>query len=810
MTKAGKSSAGELLSAARAALDGGRFAEAEQLYALAVREAPAEPDTHHDRGGFFKLLGRLDEAETELREALRLRPGFAPTRHALGTVLLSQGRYAEGWPLYDARHEIPALGLPKPQMPYAEWRGEPLEGKSLLIFGEQGLGDQIMYARFARQFAAQGADVTLFCQPQLARLFQALGVRVVPMSGRVDFPDPDYWVMSSSLPGRAGATLESVGTAPYLVGAPRAEGRIGVVARGNPQHTNDRNRSLPLAETARLMALPGAISLLPEDTGAGDLQATADIIAGLDLVISVDTAVAHLAGALGKPVWILLPGVMNDWRWLEGREDSPWYPTVRLLRQSTPGDWGPVLDQVAADLAALGLAPPPPPMVRGAPPDVASARKAVIARAETDIRRWSDAANLEPGWHPRAHLAANMIPRGARVLDLGCGDMHLEQCLPDGCAYLPCDVVRRDARTRVCNFNEGEFPGDLDCDVVTVLGVLEYIYDTPRFLRQLRALNRPVVLSYCPGGPSGPPDRGALGWVNDFTLEQLTRKLAEAGFEGIVGERMDPRQVILRLKPKAPPRAAEKNVWVVSFNNIDNFGDRLGVHLLNRILPSNATVRHVHHNPWDAPPDGDIDLLLLGLGNSLFGTLLTDDLLALMDRARAKVGLFGTQYRSRIDPARLGQVIGRLDAWYARSQEDLLLYGRGLSQARHMGDWLIDAFPLAKPTDSATLDLGTALRPDLALDRAVELIQRHRRVFSPRLHPLLCALTSAEEVAYQEQRPTGGEASGKFRSLFLDIFGVDKPEQQFWRVEREDVAAYKATVSRNIEDARRTIAALLG
>ncbi|MDB5494920.1 MAG: hypothetical protein JWP86_2257 [Phenylobacterium sp.] len=346
-------SAAELLSAAQAAHHASRYAEAEALYARAVEVAPDNADAHHDRGAFYKLVGRLPEAEAALRIAARLDAQTPRIRHALGFVLLSQGRYAEGWPLYEARHEMPQIGLAKPSLAYPEWRGEALTGRSLLIFGEQGLGDQIMSARFAAQLAARGVDVTLLCNLALERLFASLGVRVIGMSGPVAFPDPAAWVMSGDLAGRAGVTLETLPNAPYLRGEVRRRGAVGVVARGNPKHLNDAHRSLPPDLAARLLSLPGARSLAPEDSGAADFQDTADLIAGLDLVISVDTAVAHLAGAMGKPVWILLPAVMTDWRWGQAGEATPWYPSARLYRQPSPGDWAGVFDRIKRDLAGF-------------------------------------------------------------------------------------------------------------------------------------------------------------------------------------------------------------------------------------------------------------------------------------------------------------------------------------------------------------------------------------------------------------------------------------------------------------------------
>jgi tetratricopeptide (TPR) repeat protein len=253
--------ASQLLSAARAAHDAGRYDEAEAIYARAIELAPENADVRHNRGAFYKLIGRLAQAEAELRIALDLDPKTPRIRHALGFVLLSQGRYAEGWPLYEARHETPQIGLAKPGLRYPEWRGEDLKGQSLLIFGEQGLGDQIMAARFAPWLAARGVDVTLLCNPALVRLFAGLGVRVVGMSGSVEFPTPAAWVMSGDLAGRAGITPQTIPNAPYLRGQARGAGGVGVMARGNPTHLNDANRSLPPELAARLAALPGAHSL---------------------------------------------------------------------------------------------------------------------------------------------------------------------------------------------------------------------------------------------------------------------------------------------------------------------------------------------------------------------------------------------------------------------------------------------------------------------------------------------------------------------------------------------------------------------
>jgi len=313
----------------------------------------------HNRGVVFEDQGRLAEAEAAFRAALRLAPDQYATEARLGALLLSLGNLPEGFRHFEARHGEPRLA--KPKLPFPEWQGEPPAGRRLLIWPEQGFGDQIQFARFAPVLKAQGAEVTLLCRPGLERLFeQSLdGIDVRAAAGAVEFPDPDYWVMGPSLAGRMGMTLETLPNAPYLRAAGPAPDlppgfRVGLVATGNPQHANDANRSLHPTAAARLRALPATlVELDPAKSGARDFADTAAIIEALDLVITVDTSVAHLAGALGKPCWVLLPALKTDWRWLRDRADSPWYPSLRLYRQPAPGDWDSVLAAVARDLHPL-------------------------------------------------------------------------------------------------------------------------------------------------------------------------------------------------------------------------------------------------------------------------------------------------------------------------------------------------------------------------------------------------------------------------------------------------------------------------
>ncbi|UXY15794.1 tetratricopeptide repeat protein [Chitiniphilus purpureus] len=363
----------------------GRTTEAEAAYAAALRHDPDAPATHSNLGVLLADLGREQEAEAAFRHALTLAPGYARARLNLAFLLLAQGRWHEGWLAHEARLDP---GLPQPGRlptdlgcPY--WQGEPLGGKTVLLWLEQGYGDQLQFCRYATSLKESGAArVVLVCQPPLLRLLHTLAAAdaVLPLDAAADASHGcDYWIMSMSLPRHFGLVD---GPWPYL-GADAAEQarwapqlpqgplRVGLFWRGNPRHHNDTRRSLPGPAVLAPLAVSEQIrfvSLQPGDTEAAappqlpltrlgdaltDFADTAAILTQLDLLISVDSAVAHLAGALGVPCWILLPARGTDWRWLRNSRHSPWYPdNVQLFRQTTPGDWEGLIDHVAVTLAA--------------------------------------------------------------------------------------------------------------------------------------------------------------------------------------------------------------------------------------------------------------------------------------------------------------------------------------------------------------------------------------------------------------------------------------------------------------------------
>ena len=363
----------------------GLLSEAEVAYQQALALKPDFADAWNNLAVLLKDQRRFAEAEAGYRRALALNPDLPDGRMNLGMLLLTLGRYEEGWALYESR-----VGAGRddwctpPALPCPRWQGEDLRGKSLLIWFEQGYGDQIQFLRFIPQLRERCLGrLTLVCKPVLKRLFQqSLFAPLIDQllsepearSRHASLASHDFWVFPLSLPLYLGLRADNIpAPLPYLnVDPERArywtsrlhsdgQRRIGLVWKGSSINGNDAWRSLPDLQTlAPLWQLQG-VHFISLQKGQGEAEArfpppgqpllalgsqmedfadAAAIVSQLDLLISVDTAIAHLAGALNKACWVLLPRIGRDWRWGDERDDSPWYPgALRLFRQNTPGDW---------------------------------------------------------------------------------------------------------------------------------------------------------------------------------------------------------------------------------------------------------------------------------------------------------------------------------------------------------------------------------------------------------------------------------------------------------------------------------------
>lgn len=318
----------------------GDFEAAERGY----RQFPNHKDALQNLAALYNEIGRGPEAEAILRHILAHFPDYAPSRYSLAFRLLETRRYAEAWPLHEARRAVLPLRNPVTDAP--EWRGEPLTGKRLVVVAEQGLGDQMMFGRYLPTLRSMGAEVVVACDPRsMSRLFEWAGFRTHPyFAGRTGLPETDMWTFCGSLP----LHIPTHGPVdPVYLPRGSGGGGVGVVAKGSAAHLMDAYRSLSGGAEACLLSL--GRNLLPQGTGALDYLETAKIVAGLDLVITVDTSIAHLAGAMSVPCWVMLSSIGMDWRWNDGVR-SDWYPSARLFRQQTPGDWSSVIADVRAAL----------------------------------------------------------------------------------------------------------------------------------------------------------------------------------------------------------------------------------------------------------------------------------------------------------------------------------------------------------------------------------------------------------------------------------------------------------------------------
>jgi Flp pilus assembly protein TadD len=356
----------------------GNLADAEVSFRQALSGKPDSAEVHNNLGNVLLMQLRPKEAVPCFQQALRLKPDLADAHLTLGTSYLLLGNFERGWPEYEWRMKFQQVA----PGPAPRWDGGSLTGKTIVLHAEQGAGDNIQFIRYAAVVKERGATVVFDCYPSLCGVLASCpGIdHLVPRGGVL--PAGDVQAPLLSLPGLCGTTLASVpARIPYLIadrGCVKAWQdrlavfpgfKVGICWQGTPTYKYDKHRSVPLTQFAPLTEVPG-LRLVCLQQGAGREQwdqlpgqwpsielpkrpeepaqawmDSAALICALDLVITVDTAVAHLAGALGVPVWVALP-FAPDWRWLLERDDSPWYPSMRLFRQSRPGDWPGVFQRI--------------------------------------------------------------------------------------------------------------------------------------------------------------------------------------------------------------------------------------------------------------------------------------------------------------------------------------------------------------------------------------------------------------------------------------------------------------------------------
>lgn len=367
----------------------GRLDEALDLARDFFARRPGDAEAAYRLGQVHHARGEIQEALAWARRALMLAPDHAAAHGALAEALLLGGDYEAGWEEYEWRFRLPGAApfLPEPlRRGRPQWQGAPLGDGPLMLVGDQGFGDVIQFSRYIPWVLAQGQSTILGVSDEMAPLMRRM-FPGLPLATRArDYQDFAACCPLSGLPRLHGTRVATI-PPPVAVpndprraetwrqrlsqALPQGKRRIGLVWAGRPTHPNDRNRSIPFTTLAAVLgAIPGiALVSLQKGARAGEIAAyagtaplfdaaafltdyaeTADAIAALDLVVSVDTSVAHLAGAMGHPTWLLLPFV-PDWRWGMGRADTPWYPSLRLFRQQARGAWDAPLAAVAAALS---------------------------------------------------------------------------------------------------------------------------------------------------------------------------------------------------------------------------------------------------------------------------------------------------------------------------------------------------------------------------------------------------------------------------------------------------------------------------
>ena len=355
----------------------GRFADAVDHYRRALEWMPDSAQIRANLADTLESIQQYEAAEAEYRRALELDPACAEARYNYGLLLLAAGRYAEGWAYYEARSQV---FREHGALPFARWNGEDLRGKTLLLLPEQGYGDTIQFVRYVSLLKARGlAKLSVICKPALVPLLRTVQGIDALITDPQGLQVHDYWDSLLSLPCRFGTTPESIPAQIPYVGVftnrletwrtrlPAHGIRVGLVWQGNPEHDNDAERSLPHFSALRPLWSVQGVSFISLQVGGAEAEVqecadeqpvvclgdeirdfgdTAAIVGQLNLIICVDTAVAHLAGALGVACWLMLPRRGVDWRWHRTGVQSPWYPKAMYLFRQREAGWQGMIGEV--------------------------------------------------------------------------------------------------------------------------------------------------------------------------------------------------------------------------------------------------------------------------------------------------------------------------------------------------------------------------------------------------------------------------------------------------------------------------------
>lgn len=353
--------------------------QALRYYASAFVQDRNNFNAFNNYGNVLREIGDPEGAIPFLQRAIQLDPSNPVARFNLAVSLLLLGNYQQGWPAYEIRWQYEHLAGTLPQLPKPRWTGQDLNGKTILVLGEQGHGDTVQFVRFVQGLHNRGAEITICVNQSLKVLFQhSLKVKHI-CTPEEDLGEYDYWCPMMSLPGLLNSTLENLSHQQFYLVAdarsiqlwqqhlgPKRKLRVGFSWSGRRDTWMNRHKGMPFehmlnfikahpqyewinlqvdcTEEENLKLVEAGVCCYPGMIN--DFADTAALIMNLDVVLSVDTAIAHLAGALGRPTWVMLAQYMVDWRWLLNRDDSPWYSTARLFRQTSMGNWQSVTDKI--------------------------------------------------------------------------------------------------------------------------------------------------------------------------------------------------------------------------------------------------------------------------------------------------------------------------------------------------------------------------------------------------------------------------------------------------------------------------------